>query len=460
MENKGFLNMVKGDKVVWIVVLLLIMISMITISGSTSLLALQNKGTRLDIIGKQVLFTLVGFLAIFLCYIIPKSKPFEIVSRCCFIISLILLIALDVHIDLGRNFRAVEFNGVYRAISIKGFQVHIFEIVKVAMVMYIAWASKAIKQNDLKTLRFFSNMQFGKEGKKPFAWLDSEWGIVSYYVFVPILTITVLVLPGGNSSAIFILGVMIITAFVGGVDSKKIMFLAVAGILCLAACFGIYKISDGKMMTRIGTGIERVSEKPTVEEILQMKDKGLEGTTEYKKKMMKVQQPYSAKIAVHEGGLFRKGVGGSTQKYVVPVMYGDFIYCYILEETGLFGGILIIILYLSLIARGVKIVQNCHDTFAQTSVAGLIILITSQAFMHMAINLDMGPLTGQTLPVVSHGTSAYLCFCGAFGIILSMSKMSWEATSEEERQADLARGRTSGEPLEEAVQEAEGGKNE
>lgn len=141
-------------------------------------------------------------------------------------------------------------------------------------------------------------------------------------------------------------------------------------------------------------------------------------------------------------------------------MYGDFIYCYILEETGLFGGILIIILYLSLIARGVKIVQNCHDTFAQTSVAGLIILITSQAFMHMAINLDMGPLTGQTLPVVSHGTSAYLCFCGAFGIILSMSKMSWEATSEEERQADLARGRTSGEPLEEAAQEAEGGKNE
>lgn len=131
MENKGFLNMVKGDKVVWIVVLLLIMISMITISGSTSLLALQNKGTRLDIIGKQVLFTLVGFLAIFLCYIIPKSKPFEIVSRCCFIISLILLIALDAHIDLGRNFRAVEFNGVYRAISIKGFQVHILSLIHI-----------------------------------------------------------------------------------------------------------------------------------------------------------------------------------------------------------------------------------------------------------------------------------------------------------------------------------------
>ena len=175
--------------------------------------------------------------------------------------------------------------------------------------------------------------------------------------------------------------------------------------------------------------------------------------------MIKVQQPYSAKIAIHEGGLFRKGVGGSTQKYVVPVMYGDFIYCYILEETGLLGGILIILLYLSLIARGVKVVKNCQDLFAQTSVAGLIILITSQAFMHIAINLDMGPLTGQTLPLVSQGSSAFLCFCVAFGIVLSMSKMSWEEISEEERQADMARGRMSVEQVEEAAEGAEDEKN-
>ena len=87
--------------------------------------------------------------------------------------------------------------------------------------------------------------------------------------------------------------------------------------------------------------------------------------------------------------------------------------------------------------------QNCPDIFARTSVAGLIILITSQAFMHMAINLNLGPLTGQTLPLISHGASAFLCFCIAFGIILSMSKMSWEATSQEERQADIERGRTN-----------------
>lgn len=459
MENKGFLNMVKGDKVIWIVVLMLIMISMITISGSTSLLAIQNKCTRLDIIWKQGLITLAGLGLIFLCYVIPNSKTFEWLSRGGFIFSLILLIALDSHFTISRDFRAVEFNGVYRAILIKGFQVHVFEIVKVAMVMYIAWACKAIRQGKLTTLKFFAHLKFGKQAKEPLRCLDTEWGRVIYYIFIPILLITGLILPGGNSSTIFILGIMIITAFVGEIDPRKIAVLAVTGIALLCIAFGIYKLTDGAVFKRIGTMIERVSEKPTIEEIIQMKEDGREGTTAYKKKMIKVQQPYSAKIAIHEGGLFRKGVGGSTQKYVVPVMYGDFIYCYILEETGLLGGILIILLYLSLIARGVKVVKNCQDLFAQTSVAGLIILITSQAFMHIAINLDMGPLTGQTLPLVSQGSSAFLCFCVAFGIVLSMSKMSWEEISEEERQADMARGRMSVEQLEEAAEGAEDEKN-
>lgn len=443
MENKGFLNVVKGDKVVWIVVLMLVMISMITISGSTSLLAIQNKTTRLAIIYKQSLITLLGLGFLFTCYFIPKLKPFEVLSRLGFLVSLVLLTALDSHFAVSSKFKAELINGAYRTIRLYTFQLHVFEVVKVAMVMYISWACKALQEDNLKTLRWISGIKFGKEGKQPFRRLDSEWGRVIYYIFVPILAIAALVLPGGNSSTIFILAIMIITAFVGGTDPKKIAALAAAGILCLALAFGVYKLTDGKVFQRIGTGIERVSTKPTIEEVIDMKEKGLAHTAEYREKMKKIQQPYSAKIAIHEGGLFRKGVGGSTQKYVVPVMYGDFIYCYVLEETGLFGGILVILLYLSLIARGGFIVQNCPDIFARTSVAGLIILITSQAFMHMAINLNLGPLTGQTLPLISHGASAFLCFCIAFGIILSMSKMSWEATSQEERQADIERGRTN-----------------
>ncbi|MGN0191860.1 MAG: FtsW/RodA/SpoVE family cell cycle protein, partial [Candidatus Cryptobacteroides sp.] len=291
MEKKGFLNVIKGDKVVWIVVLLLIMISMITISGSTSLLAIQNKTTRLAIIYRQSLITLLGLALIFICYFIPKLKPFEVVSRFGFLISVILLAALDSRFKLSHNFMAEEFNGAYRAIRVFGFQVHIFEVVKVAMVMYISWACKALKEGKTSTLDFFASIKLGKEGKKPFKALDSDWGRVLYYVLVPVMVVTALVLPGGNSSTVFILAIMIITAFVGGIDPGKIAAMTVAGLLLLCTLFGIYKISDGKYFHRIGTGIERVSEKPTIDEVIQMKKDGQESTKEYKKKMKKIQQP-------------------------------------------------------------------------------------------------------------------------------------------------------------------------
>ena len=117
-------------------------------------------------------------------------------------------------------------------------------------------------------------------------------------------------------------------------------------------------------------------------------------------------------------------------------MYSDFIYAYILEESGFLGGIAIIILYLSLVSRGTIIVRNCPDKFGQTAVGGLILLIVGQAFMHIFINLGIFPLTGQTLPIISHGSGSFLCFSVAFGIILSISKMSWEKTVQEEQAAE------------------------
>ena len=104
-------------------------------------------------------------------------------------------------------------------------------------------------------------------------------------------------------------------------------------------------------------------------------------------------------------------------------MFSDYMYSFIVEEYGLWGGILIIILYISLLARGALIVRYCDSDFSKTAVAGLTVLITGQALMHIYINLDMGLLTGQTLPMISHGNSSFICFSIAFGVILSISKM-------------------------------------
>jgi cell division protein FtsW len=158
---------------------------------------------------------------------------------------------------------------------------------------------------------------------------------------------------------------------------------------------------------------------------------------DWQKRLDKIQQPNAAKIAVAEGGILGKGPGGSTQKYIVPVMFGDYMFSFLLEEYGLWGGIIIILLYVSLLARGSWIARLCDSDFARTAVGGLTLLITAQAFLHMYINVGLGPLTGQTLPLVSHGKSAFLAFCVAFGVIISISRMANNKIRQEEAAAEL-----------------------
>ena len=148
-----------------------------------------------------------------------------------------------------------------------------------------------------------------------------------------------------------------------------------------------------------------------------------------------IKQPYSAKIAVHEGKILGKSSGNSTQKYVVSNIYGDYMFSFLIEEYGLIGGIIIIFLYVSLLARGSTIARLCSNEYAKIAVGGLSVLITGQAFMHMFVNVDIGPMTGQTLPLISHGSFAFLVFCIAFGVILSISRMARKRIQEEEEAA-------------------------
>ena len=150
----------------------------------------------------------------------------------------------------------------------------------------------------------------------------------------------------------------------------------------------------------------------------------------YKDKLM---QPVGAQLAIKEGGLFGKGVGRSDQKYIVPVIFSDYMFSFIVEETGVVGALLLLILYYSLLARGVNVAKHCPDYFDKVVVTGYSILITAQAFMHMMVNVHFPfiPQTGQTLPLLSHGSTSFLVFCAVLGIILSLSKQSELANEEE-----------------------------
>ena len=411
-----FADHFEGDKVVWIIVLLLFLASIVCMFSSSSRL-LKDEMSRIDVVTEQFKTVLEGLVLVILLYNIKRISIFRVASSFGLLLSFVLLLLLDLRISTP-IVKSIETNGAYRVLQLNGMQIHVFEIVKVAMVMYLAWAIDAIKRN--------CHLMPGRS-------LSEKWKKI-LYLYIPFLVIFVMIIPGSNSSALFIGGIMYIVILLGGGNLKDMLILGACGITAIMICFGIYKISDGKMMSRIGTGIARVFESEDWEKKFLESPKN---SKDYNLALDEIRQPYSAKIAIKEGGLIGKGPGESTQKYKVPDYSEDYIYSFIIEEYGLAGGIFVLVLYLSLLARGSIIVRNCgNDEFAKISVAGLCLLITGQAFLHMFVNADIGPMTGQTLPLISHGTSAFLCFCIAFGIILSFSRIASRNIERETRNAD------------------------
>lgn len=421
----NFIDNIEGDKVVWIIVFLLIMISILAIFSSTSLLREGSKD-RMDFIMDHVVIVGIGLLLIFGLYNIKKIGIFRILSQLGFALSLILLLLLNFHVNISGVVEAERINGAYRTLRIAGQQLHVFEVVKVAMVMYLAWAIHAYKE-DMELI--------GK--RKPSRHLrivaDPFWKRM-IYMYIPILIVCILTLMGSGSSAIFIGVILVATLLIGGMPLKEIATAGAIGVTALMLVAGIHIISDGKIFKRferITTMASRLGADYDAEQLKKLRA----GSAEFYNKLDDIKQPYSAKIAVHEGGILGKGSGNSTQKYVVSNIYGDYMFSFLVEEYGLAGGILVILLYVSLLARGSTIARLCSNEYAKITVGGLSVLITGQAFMHMFVNVDLGPMTGQTLPLISHGSFAFLVFCIAFGVILSISRMARNRIKEEEENA-------------------------
>ena len=402
----------EGDKVVWMIVLLLMLISVLCMFSSTSRL-LSSGQSRIDVVKDQLVLVAFGIGIIILIYNIRQLGILRWLSKFGFAVSLLLLAALDLKLDLG-FVRSIEINGARRILQVGPVQVHVFEVVKVAMIMYLAWAMDALKRGKLKR----GNTELAKK---------------IIYIYAPFVVSFLMIIPGSNSAALVIGGMMFITILIGGGNLRDLAVLLAAGVLIVGMVLGIYAISKGKVFGRIGTGISRIFESTDWEQ--KVLDSRM-GSVDYYEALDQIRQPYSAKIAIHEGGLIGKGPGASTQRYVVPDISEDYMYSFIIEEYGIFGGIVVLMLYISLLARGSLIVRNCgSELFPKLAVAGLTMLIVMQAFLHMFVNVDIGPMTGQTLPLVSHGSSAFLCFCVAFGIILSVSRYASRKIRKEQMQS-------------------------
>ena len=364
-----------------------------------------------------MIITLLSLGLIVLCYNIRSIGVFRILSQFGYALSMFLLLILASHKPVG-PIKPLFINSAWRIVSIGGFQVHVFEVVKIAMVMYLAWAVNAYRNDKFMIANLLAKRYsfWGKPLTKKIV-----------YIYLPIFTVCLGIMVGSLSSTIFIGGIMFITILIGGISIKELILPGLIAIGLLLGCIGINSVSnkpsDQKPFPHLESAMKRLSSDSTEKRIEAIRT-APQNSAEFQDALDKLKQPVSAKIAIHEGGLIGKGPGRSTQRYVVPIMFEDYMFSFIVEEYGILGGIFVIILYISLLARGSIIVRNCDNHFAKTAVAGLVVLITGQAMMHIMINCDMGPLTGQTLPLISHGNSSYIMFSIAFGIILSISKMA------------------------------------
>jgi cell division protein FtsW len=218
--------------------------------------------------------------------------------------------------------------------------------------------------------------------------------------------VVVLIAPENLSTALVVFVTCNMLLFIGRINLKYLGLLAGAGMLLIGLLVTILLTINTENLggTRIPTWKKRI-------ETFTQKDGG-EGS----------YQQLQSKIAVASGGMFGKGPGNSTQRAYLPHPYSDFIYAIIVEEYGLFGGALVIMLFLLLIYRCMKIVVDSPKAFGALLALGLCFSMSFQAFVNMGVAVGILPVTGLTIPLVSMGGTSLFFNSIAFGVILSVSR--------------------------------------
>lgn len=370
MKEK-FVKYFKGDTAIWLIVFILAIFSMLTVYSATGTLAYKKMGGDTS----YYLFRHLGFLVfgvgiIFIVHNIPYKFYYSLSQ---------LLLYISVPLLAWTLFKGTSLNEASRWITLPGtgisFQTSDFA--KFALIMYVAriLSSNQERINDI-------NAAF-----KP--------------ILLWVLVICGLILPANFSTAAMLFAICLVLMFIGRVNLKHLASLIGIGVVAIGIFIAIaWNMPDSG---RVGTWKSRI-------ESFVDKDAG----DNY--------QANQSKIAIVNGGLFGKGPGNSMQRNFLPHPYSDFIYAIIIEEYGLIGGFVILLLYLFLLYRVGAIVRKSERTFPAFLIIGLAFSLVFQALINMAVAVNLFPVTGQTLPFVSMGGTSIVFTSGAIGIILSVSR--------------------------------------
>lgn len=366
----------QGDRLIWLVVFLLIGFSMLGIYSSTSTLAFRLQGGNTEYyVMKQFFYVAIGFGLMFVTHLVDY-RYYSRIAQILWIASIPLLIYT--------MFFGTELNDANRWITIPlvGLTFQTSDLAKLALIMYLA-RQLSLKQDNISDF---------KEAFLP--------------ILLPTLLTAILIAPENLSTALIIVFTGVFVMFIGRVSLKHIVLLAGSGILILSLFLTLlFVMPESALKGRALTWKHRVESfsNPTGN-----------ADEEY--------QVLQSKIAIAKGGIVNLNAGGSDQKNFLPHPYSDFIYAIIIEEYGLLGGGIIVLLYLFFLYRCVRIVLKAPKAFGAFLAAGLGIALVIQAMINMAVVVNLVPVTGVTLPLVSMGGSSAIFTSIAFGIILSVSR--------------------------------------
>lgn len=366
------LQRTKGDRVIWTIVIFLSLVSLLAVYSATGSLAYREQGGHTEYyLFKQLSVLGMGLVIIYFAH----RVNYTIYSRAAqigFIISIPLLVytlAFGSNInDAARWIRLPVINLTFQT----------SDVAKLAIFMYV---SRELSKRQHVITDF-------KKGFLP--------------IIIPVCIICMLIMPANMSTALLLGASCMILCFIGRVPLRFLASMVIGGIVLVGLLIGI-AVATGNPM-RLETWKKRI-------EHFSSSDKD---DIPYQ-----VQQ---ANIAIAGGGVLGKGPGNSTQRNFLPHAYSDYIYATIIEEYGIFGAFLILMAYMLLLLRSIRIYRNCPYAFGAFLAVGLSVTLVIQALTNMAVNVGLFPVTGVTLPLVSMGGSSVLFTSLAIGIILSVSR--------------------------------------
>ncbi|HKG05807.1 MAG TPA: FtsW/RodA/SpoVE family cell cycle protein, partial [Pedobacter sp.] len=348
------LDKTKGDRWIWLIIILLSLISIMVVYSSTSTLAFKRGvGVEKLLLTKHVIFVLIGIAMIYVAHLLDY-RYYAGISKVLMIITIPLLAYTLIF--------GASVNEASRWVKIPVIQLtfQTSDLAKLALITFLA-RMLTKKQENIKNVR---------------------------EAFVPIMgsvcVVFVLIAWANMSTALMLFGVSILLLIIGRISIKQILLVCAGGfvLLLFVAFLGprreVYK-------SRINTYLHPE---------LQNSDKTF--------------QSDHSKIALASGGLFGKGPGNSIEKNFLPHPYSDFVFAMIIEEYGTIGGFIVVMLYLILLYRCIKIVTKAPKAFGALLAAGLGFSLSIQAFANMAVAVGLGPVTGVPLPLVSMGGTSLL----------------------------------------------------